>query len=717
VPSTETRVEAAVALIYQSDALHTHLRDALTDLGATIVYEAATSAFDPKALAGSGARVVVVNLDPDSDEQLDAIDELLFDDSFKVVFNDGEVTSKLSGYDLARWARHLAAKVVGDAELLPPRPAGAEAVPVRSMPQHGLTTSSKPQSLDAPKVSDESMREATDAIATALASFDMHSTKLEAKNAPAPSRTDLDDLLGDFGLSTPAPSAGAPAGGANPFADLGLELDLADAGGDTTATPPAAAPAAAPAEMADELLAFADLNFDEVAAPPQPEVAGLDDFLAQHAPRVEAEGAAKAEKSAPKAPSQPASPKPSLLEGLTLSLEPEDAATPPAPAPTAAAAPAPAAAPIDFPFDLDGLSLEPLDVAEPAKPAPTPTAKPAAPPAAKATPKEAENPFDSLGFSLEPLESEAPAAAPAAPAKPAATPSAAVAPPAAAAPAEEASPFDALDFSFDDIPSGGPIAASAAAEPEPGMGDFGISLDETVELSFDAVTAKSGGAALDTSAEEDDFMREFAAMTASSAASAVVPATSGGAITRAWVLGASIGGPDAVREFLAAIPPDIKATFVLAQHMGADFVDLMVAQLQKATRLPVAMASSSMQAGHGQVLVVPIAERMLLEPSGDVRVVPLDDVSPYSPSIDRVLIDVADRFGQAAGAIIFSGMAHDAIEGAKHLAAKGGTVWVQDPSTCVVSSMIDGAMEAGIVSFIGTPTDLAAEFVRRFGKA
>jgi two-component system chemotaxis response regulator CheB/chemosensory pili system protein ChpB (putative protein-glutamate methylesterase) len=188
-------------------------------------------------------------------------------------------------------------------------------------------------------------------------------------------------------------------------------------------------------------------------------------------------------------------------------------------------------------------------------------------------------------------------------------------------------------------------------------------------------------------------------------------------VSQVWVLGASIGGPDAVREFLAAIPPGVAATFVLAQHMGADFVDLMVAQLQKATRMPVAMAESGMRAAHGQVLVVPIAERMLLEPSGEVRVVALDDVSPYSPSIDRVLIDVADRFGAKAGAIIFSGMAHDAIEGAKHLAAKGGQVWVQDPATCVVSSMIDGAMEAGIVGFIGTPADLAAEFVRRFGKA
>lgn len=711
MPSIDTKVEVAVALIYQSDALHTHLRDALRDLGARIVYEAATTAFDRKALAASGAQVVVVNLDPDSDEQLDAIDELLFDDSFKVVFNDGEVTSKLSGYDLARWARHLAAKVVGDAELLPPRPAGAEAVPVRSMPQHSLTTSSKPQSLDAPRVTDESMREATDAIANALASFDMHTTKLEAKNVPTESSTSMDDLLGDFGLAAEVAEVPATANTSdNPFADLGLELDLGEVGGEPAAAPQALTKPAGGTELADELLAFADLNFDEAPPPPQPEVAGLDDFLAQHAPRVAPEAPPAPKSAAASMPNPPTASRPSLLEGLTLSLEPEDAA-PAAPAPEGAT-PAAAPAAVDFPFDLDGLSLEPLDEAPAAPAVAAAQAKPSTPatPAAKSAPEA--NPFDDLGFSLEPLDADS--APPATAAKPAT-------PPPAAAPAgsveAEASPFDGLDFSFDDIPSGGPATGTAAEEVDMGSSDFGLALDETVELSFEAGSSADLLAASATGgAEEDDFMREFAAMTAS-AASPTAVTSSGGPIARAWVLGASIGGPDAVREFLAAIPSSIQATFVLAQHMGADFVDLMVAQLQKATRLPVTIATAGMQASHGQVLVVPITERMLLDSSGEVRVVALDDVSPYSPSIDRVLIDVADRFGKSAGAIIFSGMAHDAIEGAKHLAAKGGTVWVQDPATCVVSSMIDGAMEAGIVSFIGTPADLAAEFVRRFGKA
>jgi two-component system chemotaxis response regulator CheB/chemosensory pili system protein ChpB (putative protein-glutamate methylesterase) len=46
-----------------------------------------------------------------------------------------------------------------------------------------------------------------------------------------------------------------------------------------------------------------------------------------------------------------------------------------------------------------------------------------------------------------------------------------------------------------------------------------------------------------------------------------------------FVLGASIGGPEAVREFLGALPPRIPALFVLVQHMGDEFLELMSAQL------------------------------------------------------------------------------------------------------------------------------------------
>ena len=61
-------------------------------------------------------------------------------------------------------------------------------------------------------------------------------------------------------------------------------------------------------------------------------------------------------------------------------------------------------------------------------------------------------------------------------------------------------------------------------------------------------------------------------------------------------------------------------------------------------------------------------------------------------------------------------MAHDAIEGSKYLKSKGGVIWVQDPDTCVISSMVDGAREAGVVAFVGSPQQLAEKMIAEYGK-
>jgi two-component system chemotaxis response regulator CheB/chemosensory pili system protein ChpB (putative protein-glutamate methylesterase) len=190
-----------------------------------------------------------------------------------------------------------------------------------------------------------------------------------------------------------------------------------------------------------------------------------------------------------------------------------------------------------------------------------------------------------------------------------------------------------------------------------------------------------------------------------------------GVVKRVIVLGASIGGPEAVREYLAAIPGKFPALFLLAQHMGAEFLELMAAQLAKVTPLTVRTPTHGERVAHGEVIVVPTDKRLIVDADGVVQLRPLTETSPYSPSIDMVIRDAADQFGANATAIVFSGMAHDAIEGSKYLAAKGGKVWVQDPDTCVISSMVDGATEAGVVSFSAGPQQLAQQTASVFGKA
>jgi len=188
-------------------------------------------------------------------------------------------------------------------------------------------------------------------------------------------------------------------------------------------------------------------------------------------------------------------------------------------------------------------------------------------------------------------------------------------------------------------------------------------------------------------------------------------------IRRVWVLGASIGGPEAVRDFLRELPRDYPALFLLAQHMGAEFVDLMAQQLAKATPMTVRTPTHGERVGHGEVVIVPTTHRLQVDAEGIVVLEKSSNDGAYSPSIDQVLRDVADRYGSSASAIIFSGMTSDAIEGAKYLASKGGAIYAQHPDSCVVSTMIDGVMDAGIVKFLGAPRELAEQVLGEAAKA
>lgn len=182
-----------------------------------------------------------------------------------------------------------------------------------------------------------------------------------------------------------------------------------------------------------------------------------------------------------------------------------------------------------------------------------------------------------------------------------------------------------------------------------------------------------------------------------------------------WVLGASIGGPQAVKEFVARLPADTPAAFVVAQHIGSGFVELLASQLDRVTPLEVRAAESGMTLCPGRIVVAPVEQRLTFA-DGVISLQPNRRKSVYSPSIDDVMTEVAAAFGGRANAVVFSGMGSDGVEGARAIAAAGGTIWGQESSTCVISSMADSARAAGVVSESGSPAQLAQRLLETLNR-
>ncbi len=180
-----------------------------------------------------------------------------------------------------------------------------------------------------------------------------------------------------------------------------------------------------------------------------------------------------------------------------------------------------------------------------------------------------------------------------------------------------------------------------------------------------------------------------------------------GAAENVWVLGASLGGPQAVRDFLAAVDADLPVAFVLAQHIGVNHVQLLAEQLNRVSAFRVLTAELGHVLRHGEVILSPADRHLQLTEDGYVALTALPANAIYSPSIDHVMAAVAERYGNRVGAIVFSGMGDDGAEGCLTVARQGGIVWAQDMKSCVISSMPDQARKTHTVTYSANPQAIA----------
>lgn len=182
-----------------------------------------------------------------------------------------------------------------------------------------------------------------------------------------------------------------------------------------------------------------------------------------------------------------------------------------------------------------------------------------------------------------------------------------------------------------------------------------------------------------------------------------------------WVLGASLGGPEVVKEFLELIEQTPKACFILAQHIGDGFTELLASQLNRASNMKVIPAETGTKIEDGVVITAPVEQRLMIHPDGVIALAPEHRESLYKPCIDFVMQEVAERYGENSGTIIFSGMGDDGSIGCVSIKEYGGIVWAQDADTCAISSMPDCARATGAVSFSGTPEELGKKLIETLG--
>lgn len=179
-----------------------------------------------------------------------------------------------------------------------------------------------------------------------------------------------------------------------------------------------------------------------------------------------------------------------------------------------------------------------------------------------------------------------------------------------------------------------------------------------------------------------------------------------------WILAASAGGPEAVIEFIKALPEKISdVAFFYVQHIDTAITATLQKAIIRNTYMQVFTTEKAHFVSGGCLYVISPGHSVELSKSGLLSPVSEPWSGDYKPSINQVMAKVARVYGNKAGAIIFSGMGDDGANSCRYLKHYGGLIWAQTPESCTIDSMPLSALKTGQVTFQGTPSELARQFV------
>lgn len=175
-------------------------------------------------------------------------------------------------------------------------------------------------------------------------------------------------------------------------------------------------------------------------------------------------------------------------------------------------------------------------------------------------------------------------------------------------------------------------------------------------------------------------------------------ASSGAALPRLLVIGASTGGPKALCELLLPLPAAWNVATVIVQHVDATFAAGLASWLADRTGKPVRVATPGDIPRAGDFLLAGTNDHLVLTPTRTLDYTAEPHHIFFRPSVDVFFESVAHSWPRPGTAVILTGMGRDGAAGLLALRQKGWKTIAQDEVTSVVWSMPKAAIEGGAAS-------------------
>lgn len=172
------------------------------------------------------------------------------------------------------------------------------------------------------------------------------------------------------------------------------------------------------------------------------------------------------------------------------------------------------------------------------------------------------------------------------------------------------------------------------------------------------------------------------------------------AAKRIAAIGASTGGPEALRALLSRMPPTAPG-IVIVQHMPEVFTKAFADHLNEICQIEVKEAENGDRVREGRALIAPGNRHLTLHRSDSHCFVQVSDgplISRHRPSVDVLFRSVAQAAGPNAVGIIMTGMGEDGASGLLEMKRAGALTIAQEEASCVVFGMPKAAIARGAVN-------------------
>jgi two-component system, chemotaxis family, protein-glutamate methylesterase/glutaminase len=173
------------------------------------------------------------------------------------------------------------------------------------------------------------------------------------------------------------------------------------------------------------------------------------------------------------------------------------------------------------------------------------------------------------------------------------------------------------------------------------------------------------------------------------------------------VIGASLGGVQAVSGILAGLPGNFPIPIAVVQHRHKQSDTLLAPALIAYSHLPVVEIIDKMAIAPGRVYLAPADYHALVE-IGHFALSVDEPILYARPSIDVLFESASEAYGARVAGVLLTGASADGAAGMRAIKSEGGFALVQDPSTAECPVMPQAALERTKVDQI-LPLDAIAE--------